>query len=161
MSISFLTFKRGTDHSCPLNQWLDKAGRAGGGRQGLLRPCDGCSQGLPPHRWIATPASETQAHTAHTAGLSPLPVPLPARPGFPPGFGGEEVPAPTSLCAQQGSRGAAAPGRETRHESRSARPEVLVRSCFIGGWGLRRLLAATTGSPGTHASPPISPCTCA
>lgn len=48
MSISFLTFKRGTDHSCLLNQWLDKAGRAGSGRQGLLRPCDGALKGCLP-----------------------------------------------------------------------------------------------------------------
>lgn len=57
-------------------------------------------------------------------------MPLPARRGFPPGFGGEEVPAPTSLCAQQGGRGSSCPregdeARVTLSEARGVGQELL------------------------------------
>ena len=94
MSISFLTFKRGTDHSCLLNWWLGKAGRADPVTGVLSRSAS------PPH----------DSHPLHQKPkCTPTPqaclLCLPARPGFPPGFGGDEVLAPTSLCAKQGGQG--------------------------------------------------------
>lgn len=135
MSISFLTFKRGTDHSCPLNQWLDKAGRAGGGRQGLLRPYGVLSRAASPpldsHPRIRNPSARSpHRRPVSSAQASAGPPWLPTRLRW---RGGPGTHIPVCSAGQQGEQLPPGGRRGTSHAQRGQR--CWSGAALLGGGG--------------------------